>query len=402
MTYNKLGFLSLATIILIICLGFIAIETYFYKSTDFTLIRKERADNFKNYPKDAKIKIGVTWPFFLEKGDNYFKEGVLLALDEINKKKILDREIELIFRDDKWEVDEAFNIAYDFANDKDIVAVIAHDDAELAIPASVIYEHANVVMMSPAVSDPMLTRVNFDYIFRNTPSDVAIGTRLASLSAQMNIKKVVVLNSTNGYSRQLSKIYTKEIISLGSKVIFNAEFEDKQYDFKKILTKISPKTNMNIDYDAVFIAGYEDNLLDLIRQAREYGIYAPILSGDTLDCTAILSGEKEMDGVIVASIYNSQLLNKQEQDFIDIFQDKYGFLPDTWAAQGYDALKLLAQSIDNSGELNSAKIAHYIKYLKGYKSIFGEYSYNTKGDIEGREIYFKVVKNGQFEYLYLK
>jgi branched-chain amino acid transport system substrate-binding protein len=189
---NRLGFLSLTTIIFFILLGFITLEIYFYKSTDFKSMKIQREDNFKDYPIDAKIKIGVVWPFFLEEGDNYFKEGILLALEEINQKTVLGREVEVVFKDDKWDIDEAFDIAYDFANDKDIIAVIAHDDAELAIPASMIYEHANVIMISPAVSDPMLTRDNFDYIFRNTPSDIDIGMRLASLSAQMSIKKVII------------------------------------------------------------------------------------------------------------------------------------------------------------------------------------------------------------------
>ena len=189
---NRLGFLSLTTIIFFILLGFITLEIYFYKSTDFKSMKIQREDNFKDYPIDAKIKIGVVWPFFLEEGDNYFKEGILLALEEINQKTVLGREVEVVFKDDKWDIDEAFDIAYDFANDKDIIAVIAHDDAELAIPASMIYEHANVIMISPAVSDPMLTRDNFNYIFRNTPSDIDIGMRLASLSAQMSIKKVII------------------------------------------------------------------------------------------------------------------------------------------------------------------------------------------------------------------
>ena len=399
---NRLGFLSLTTIILLMLIGFISLEIYFYKSTDFKTMKEQRKNNFKEYPKDATIKIGVIWPFFLEEGDNYFKEGILLAQEEINKKKVLGREIELIFKDDQWDKDEAFDIAYDFANNKDIIAVIAHDDSELAIPTSLIYEYSNIIMLSPAVSDPMFTRTNFDYIFRNTPSDFDIGNRLASLSAQMSIKKVIILNSTNSYSRQLSQIYKKEMINLGSKVVYTAEFKDEQHDFKKILTDISPKINMNIDYDAIFIAGYEDNLLDLIRGIREYGISSPILTGDTLDGMAVLTGEEAMDGVIVASIYNSKLLNEKEQDFIDRFQAKYNILPDTWAGQGYDALYLLAEAIENTKELNSLKIAHYIKYLKDYSSIFGKYSFNTKGDIEGREIFFKIVKNGHFEYLYFK
>jgi len=397
---NREGFTALIVIIILIVVGFLALEHYFYQSMDFKKGVEQRNERLKNLPKDSAIKIGVVWPFFLEEGDNYFKEGVQLALKQINEQKLLDRKVEVIFADDKWERSDALSIAYSFANDPEVVAVIAHDDSVLAVPASIIYEHAHIVMVSPAVSDPNFTRINFDYIFRNTPSDVDIGRRLAGLSALMNLKKVAVLNAKNNYSRELAKIYTKEILNLGSKVVYSAEFDENEPNFSEMLTYLSPKVNTNIDYDAVFIASYEDNGIAFIKEARKYKIYAPILTGDMLDGNAILEAGKEMDGVIVASIYNPQLLLEKTQDFINQFHKEYKTLPDTWAAQGYDAMMLLAHAIEETGTLNTQKIANTLKYTRKYKSIFGEYSFNERGDIEGREIYFKMVVNGKFEYLY--
>lgn len=313
---------------------------------------------------------------------------------------MLGREVEVIFKDDKWEKSDALSIAYNFVDDPEIVAVIAHDDAILAIPASIIYEHGKVVMVSPAVSDPSFTRTNFDYIFRNTPSDMDIGNRLAGLSALMNFKKVLVLNAKNNYSRELAKIYTKEVLNLGSEVVYQAEFDDEEPNFSKILTHISPTINTNIDYDTIFIASYEENGIAFIKEARKYKIFSPILTGDMLDGNAILEAGEAMDDTIVVSIYNNQLLNIKTQNFIDRFSREYRVLPDTWAAQGYDAMMLLAYTIEQTGSLNTKKIATTLKYTRNYPSIFGEYSFNEKGDIEGRDIYFKRVKNGKFEYLY--
>jgi len=404
MQQSRRGFIVIALIVIITLttLAFVLIERYYYESTDFESMQIKRAKQLDSLPKNAKIKIGVTWPFFLDKGDNYFREGINLALKHINQEKLLEREIEVIFADDKWEKEDALSIAYDFANDPEVVAVIAHDDSVLAIPASIIYEYAHVVMVSPAVSDPNFTRVNFDYIFRNTPSDVDIGNRLASLSALMNLKKVAVINAKNSYSRSLAKIYTKEVLNLGSQVIYTAEFNEDEPNFSRILTHLSPQVNTNIDYDAIFIASYEENGMTFIKEARKQGIYSPILTGDMLDGNAILEAGEEMNGAIVASIYNAQLLNDKTQDFIDQFKKEYKRLPDTWAAQGYDAMMLLAYAIKKTGSLNTRKISDTLKYTRNYESIFGKYSLNERGDIEGREIYFKMVLSGKFKYLYFE
>ncbi|MEA2029796.1 MAG: ABC transporter substrate-binding protein [Campylobacterota bacterium] len=399
---NRSGFVALAVLFIIIIggLAFLAIEHYYYQSTDFKVMQEKRHETLKELPKESKIKIGVTWPFFLEEGDNYFKEGINLALKQLNKTKLLGHEVEVVFADDKWEKEEALSIAYEFANDPEIVAVIAHDDSELAIPSSIIYEYANIVMVSPAVSDPNFTRINFDYIFRNTPSDMDIGNRLASLSALMNLKKVAVVSAKNNYSRSLAKIYTKEILNLGSKIVYKAEFDEDGANFSKILTHLSPQVNTNIDFDAIFIASYEENGIEFIKQARKYGIHSPILSGDMLDGNAILEAGNAMNGAIVASIYNAQLLNERTQEFIAQFKKEYQILPDTWAAQGYDAMMLIAYTINKTGSLNTHKIANTLKYIRHYPSLFGDYSLNERGDIEGRNIYFKIVHNGKFQYLY--
>ena len=169
--------------------------------------------------------------------------------------------------------------------------------------------------------------------------------------------------------------------------------------FSKILTHLSPKINHNIDYDAIFVAGDEKNVPALIAKAREYGIYAPFLTGDMLDTSTILEAGKAMNGTIVATIFNRELVNKKTQKFIREFNKKYHVLPDTWASQGYDAVMLLAQAIKQANSLDTKLIANQLKYMSNFNSIFGKYSLNTKGDVIHRDIYFKVVKDKKFKYI---
>lgn len=373
----------------------------FYMSEKLSIIDEKniRRDNLINYPKDKPIKIGIVWPFQLPKDDNYFKEGILLALDEINKKKVLGRKVKVIFKSDNWEIDDAKSIASEFARDKDILAVIAHDDSTLAIPASITYEYNGIIMIAPAVSYPKFTRKYFKYIFRNTPSDITIGEAIANISTILNYRKMVVLNSRDAYSETLRKIFTKKAIQNGIEVIYDYKFDSNEKNFLKILTDISPETNKKIDYDAIFIAGDEENVPLFIKKARERGIYAPFITGDMLDSPALLDIGDAANNTIVATIYNDELLNYKTQKFINKFKKQYGIMPDTWAAQGYDAMMLLISAINKVGSLDPSLIANQLRYTRNYNSIFGKYSLTEQGDVKNRKIHFKIIKNGKFSYL---
>lgn len=402
---NKEKHSYLTYILIVVLIIFISLLVFKLITTNVYIgktIKDIKQENLRNYPKDKPIQIGVVWPFFLDKDDNYFKEGVLLALEEINKKKVLGRTINALFEDDKWDVDVAQNIAKKFATNEDIVAVIAHDDIELAIPASISYEYSGTIMISPAVSHPLFTRMKFDYIFRNTPSDIMIGEALANIASLLNYRKIIILNSRDTYSETLTKIFTKKAMQNGINIMYSNKFHSNEENFLNILTDISPQINKTIDYDAIFIAGDEINVPLFIKNARKKGIYAPFLTGDILDSPALLEIGEDAENTLVATIYNEELLNTKMQNFINLFRKTYDKKPDTWAAQGYDAIMLLAQTIEKVGSLDSSLIATQLKYTKQYDSIFGEYSLNERGDVIDREIHFKIVKNNKFSYLDLK
>lgn len=384
---------------ILIFISFLLLDIYMFKNKNLDLLKRERRNNLINLPKDEPIKIGVVWPFPPTTIDDDFKEGIEFALSRLNKQKILGREIEIIFGNDEWDIKVAKNIADKFANDEDIVAVIAHDDVDIAISASITYEYSGVIMISPAVSSPDFTRSDFNYIFRNTPNDNIIGKKLANFAKVMNFKKIIILNSRDTYSEYLSKAFTEQAIVNGLEIVYSKKFNKDDIDFSNILTDISPQINHYIDYDAIFIAGVNDSVITFIKQARQYGIFAPFLTGDMLDSRTILEAGEEMDTTIVATIYNQNLIYEKTQNFIDDFKKLYGHRPDTWGVQGYDAMMLLAEAIKRADSLDTEKISKQLKYMTNFDSIFGRYSLNTKGDTVDRDIYFKVVKDGKFHYL---
>ena len=393
-------------------------DTFFLQSDNMNQFKEDREAYYSDLQeKDSgSIKVGIVWPFMI--GDavsDYFKEGILLAQKEINEKGVLGKKIEVDFQDDRWEQEKAESIAKKYARDSTVLAVIAHDDETLAIPASITYDYSGLIMISPAVSYPLFTRKDFNYIFRNTASDIDIAEVLTYASHYLNFNKVVVLSFRhNRYSETLAQNFMENAILNNIKIIYDNqivlavddESEKKSISKKsnelEIISDIFPSNSNKVDYDAIFIAGIEESVVPFIKKAREKGIYAPFITGDALDIPNLESYGKEMDDIIIASLFNVERVNEKTQNFVQTFKKEYGFLPDTWAAQGYDAMMLLVQAIKNANSLNPELITTELHYMRNFQSIFGPYSLTPRGDVIGRKLYVKIFKDGHFNYINFK
>ncbi len=357
---------------------------------------KSRAENSLT---SNEVSIGVTWPFCLEEGDNHFLEGIQLALKEINEDGgVLGKKVKIITQDDKCSLLRAKQISKDFADNLDIIAVIGHEDAELAIPASITYEYNGIVFISPAISYPLLTRDANRYIFRNTPNDIEIGKALAKFSKKINFKKMIILYSNNFYGNSLSGIFREEAIGLDIEIIHQRSFSIEEKSFREIIALLKDS-----EFDAIFLAGTDKNAPFFIKKAREMDITVPILTGSALDSKKLIEVAKDKaDGVIVATIYNPNKLGIKTKNFIYEFKKEYKKEPDTWAIQGYDALKVLINAIEEAKTTIPYEIAQTLRYKKNWDGAVGKYSFTKRGDIVGREIFFKVAENKKFHYLDVK
>ncbi len=375
------------------------IDIFILRNSNMMLLKKERIKNLTTLNKNEPIKIGAVWTFSPYAIKDDFKNGILLAVKNLGK-TVLGRKIEVVFKNDESKKKVAMDIAKNFAKDKDIVAVIAHNNENMAIPTSIIYEYSGIIMISPAVSTPDFTKKSFNYIFRNIPDDIVIGRQMANFANFANFKKLIVLNSRDKDSKSIASSFEKQALINGLKIIYINNFNEKEKNFIRILNDISPEINHSIDYDAIFIAGNIKSVSAFIKKAHDFGIYAPFLTTkNVLKGVKKLKAKKEMDGTIVATIYNEELINQKTQNFINEFKKEYGHIPDTWGAQGYDAVMLLAKAIREAGTLDGRIISKQLKYMRNYNSIFGEYSLNNKGDVIGRSISFKIIKNGKFHYI---
>src|SRR5512140_833922 len=94
------------------------------------------------------------------------RNGVELAVAEWNEAGgVLGKKIELVPGDDQADPKQAVSIANKYVNQK-VAAVVGHWNSNCSINASPYYHNANIVMISPASTNPRLTKQGFANVFR--------------------------------------------------------------------------------------------------------------------------------------------------------------------------------------------------------------------------------------------
>ncbi len=340
------------------------------------------------------IVIGVVDSSF---DPSLFTDGVKLAVAEINEQGgPLGRKIRPLFYDDRRYLNIGQNVARKLAAHPDVVAVLGHRYSGVAVPVSIIYENNGIVFISTGATDPNFTQYGGAYTFRNMLSDSDTGKETARMSYQRGYTKMAVFYERETAGQRLADIFSEEADRLGIDIVAVRSYFKWQTDFKNMASELA----RNYQFDAVFVAGLLPFAGELIKQARMMGISVPFIGSHSLDSPELFTvAGKSAEHVIVPSVFNPDMPSKSTRDFVKKFRAKFGVMPDTWAAQGYDAVQLLAYAVEKSGSAVPIAMGSALRFLEKWKGATGSYSFKMNGDISGKEIFFKELRNGKFEML---
>jgi len=106
-------------------------------------------------------------------------------------------------------------------------------------------------------------------------------------------------------------------------------------------------------------------------------------------------GGQAVEGAIDICLFVPTSDDPKVKSFTDSFKTKYGHFPDTWAAQSYDGMYILAEALKQAGT-DSQKIRDALAATKDFEGVTGTITFNAKGDAEFRGTSVVVVKQGKF------
>lgn len=203
---------------------------------------------------------------------------------------------------------------------------------------------------------------------------------------------------SNDYSVGLSKFFKEafEKLAGAGSVVETANYQTGDKDFTAQLTNLKAKNP-----DVVFAPGNFTESALLIKQARQLGIKAPFLGGDTWETQEFINvGGKEVEGICFSSAFDREKAATPEaKKFMEAYVKEYnGQQPGGLTAMAYDAYLIAYNALKVAGTEDSVKIRDAIAKTKDLETTTGMTTLNKDGDPIKNAV-IKTVKDGKFTYL---
>ena len=341
--------------------------------------------------------------FFPLTGDNMqygemLMRGSELAVELFNKENGTDYITE--FNDDKGDATEAVNVANKIVSDSSVIAGLGSYASSCAMAAAPIFESNKLLLVSPAASHTDFPGMG-EFMFSCVMSQKYEGSEFAKeLYKITGGKKLAIIYQNTDQGVLATDLFANEWENLGGEVVAKEAFiTGSTKDFTPILSNVKNK-----GAEIIYASAAYNEASQIFIQAKSLDISAQLvgpgmcLKKELLD----IVGDKADGALILSSIpyfsdnvEDTEGLDDKTRTFITAFKEKYGEVPDGFAAQAFDTTNILLDCIKKVGTDSEAlrqEIASILEFngVSGYNMAFNESKEMIKG------IYVYELKDGDF------
>jgi branched-chain amino acid transport system substrate-binding protein len=322
------------------------------------------------------------------------ENGARLAIEEANAAgvKLGGNAVRftLLAEDDQEDPKTGTTVAQKLVDSK-VAGVVGHLNSGTSIPASPIYSQAGIPVISGSATNPKLTEQGFKTQFRVVGRDDQQGPAIASYLASVNKPALVaVIDDASAYGEGLANEVEKTLKAANIKVLPREHGNNKQTDWKSLLTKLRGQKP-----DAVFYGGMDATGGPLLKQGRELGIKAVFSFGDGA-CTDKM---KELAGDAADGLLCSQAgIPPQAADkkFLSAYKKRFNSDPILYSPFTYDATNLLIEAMKKADSADPAKYLPELAKIE-YNGATGRIAFDQKGDRRDPEMTIFTMKGGKLE-----
>ncbi len=347
---------------------------------------------------NAQIKIGVAGPIT---GPNaafgaQLKNGVEQAVEDINAAGgINGQKLQVVIGDDVSDPKQGVSVANKFAAEG-VKMVVGHFNSGVSIPASEVYQEAGIIQITPASTNPRFTERNMWNTFRTCGRDDQQGAVAGSyLSDKFKGKKVAVIHDKTPYGKGLADETQKAMNGKGLKEVIYEGINTGEKDFSALVSKMK-----QAQVDVVYFGGLHTEAGLIIRQMRDQGLAAPLMSGDGIVSAEFTSiAGPGADGTLMTFAPDPRK-NPNAQEAVKKFRAK-NYEPEAYTLYSYAAMEIFAQAAEQVGSFDPKKMSEVMKGGKPFKTVIGDISFDKKGDITRPDYVMYVWKktaDGKIDY----
>src|SRR3954469_713908 len=328
----------------------------------------------------ADIKMGMTGPIT---GPNaafgaQLKNGVEQAVEDINASGgILGQKIVLSYGDDVSDPKQGVSIANKFAGDG-VKFVFGPFNSGVTMPASEAYQENGIMLVTPSATNPKITERGMWNVFRTCGRDDQQGAVAGKyILTKFKGKKVAVVHDKTTYGQGLADETKKAINKGGMKEVLYEGVNVGEKDYSALVSKIKAS-----GADLVYWGGLHTEGGLIVRQMRDQGLKAPMMSGDGITTDEFASiGGPGVEGTLMT--YGPDARNNPAaKDAVAKFRAKK-FEPEAYTLYSYAAVQVIKQAAEQAKSLDPKKVAEVMHSGKVFKTVLGDLSFDKKGDVTG-------------------
>lgn len=358
---------------------------------------QKAADTDKSAGQPDVIKVGVYEPLTGTNaaGGQMTLEGIKLANQLYPE--VLGKKVELVVVDNKSEKQEAANAVARLVDQDKVNVIIGSYGSSVSMAGGPVAQDAKVPIIGCSPTNPAVTLGN-EYYFRVCFIDPFQGTVMSNYASQtLKAKTAVIIQDVQqDYSVGLSNYFEKAFKATNgdAAILAKLNYNTGDKDFSAQLTEAKAKNP-----DVIFAPG---NFLEcglMVAKAREMGIKAPMLGGDTWEAQEFLDQVKDFKDIYFSTHFTAeQPVTEESTTFLNEFKKAYPNKEvNAFAALGYDAYKLALDAITRANSADSVKIRDTLAQTKDFQGATGIITLDENRDATKTAIIKKVL-DGKFVY----
>ncbi len=342
----------------------------------------------------AEIAIGVVLPLTGPQTRYGFpaRDGFALAQNEINgSSKLGGARISFIVEDSRGAADgavEAFNRLIDRERVSVILGPVISTAAREAFP---IAQRNEVIAFSSTSTAAGLSAIG-DYIFRaGLNVNALVPGPVRETQEKLRYRRVaMIVDETDVFSSSSDEAIRNTLAEIDVEILARETISTGDTTFTEQLTRIKA-----LNPHVVFVSALGTEQSEILIQAREVGIASnipflvPVLSRAEVEAAG-----DDAEGAISFVSWSGAAATPGNETFVENYLAKYGTEPDTWAAQSYAAMYILAEAIAGARSTDAGAIRDAMAGTRALDTVLGSFSFDQSGDAVYDPVVL-VVRNGE-------
>lgn len=304
--------------------------------------------------------------------------GVAQSQAEINRRGGIQARLLLVkIVNDDNDPEVARQVAKQLTADKNVLAVVGHNDSDSSLAASEIYQKKGLVMVSPTSSSTKLSGIG-SYILRTTPSVAIMADTLADYALSNSLTKIAICSDSksSASSSFAQEFMTAVYKDYGEIAPVKCNFAQPNFNPHEVVEQ----ANIH-NADALLLAASVKGIAQAIAVAKANQQQLPLLGTHSLyTFETIEEGQDAVAGLVLTAPWLPD--ENKNHNFTQTTKKYWGGKVNWRTAMAHDATEAIIKGLkesDTRSELQST-LTHSNFLVEGATGTF----YFERGDRHGK------------------